>query len=36
MGQRAPQGGNRIEITLSGRKREYGGMKIDPKVVEKS
>ncbi len=32
---KAPQGGNRIEITLSGRKRGYGGMKLDPIVVEK-
>ena len=30
-----PLGGNRIEITLSGRKRGYGGMKLDPIVVEK-
>ena len=31
----SPLGGNRIEITLSGRKRGYGGMKLDPIVVEK-
>ena len=31
----SPQGGNRIEIMLSGRKRGYGGMKLDPIVVEK-
>ena len=31
----SPQGGNRIEITLSGRKRGYGEMKLNPIVVEK-
>ena len=29
------QGGNRIEIMLSGRLRGYGGMKLDPIVIEK-
>ena len=31
-----PQGGNRIEIVLSDHYRDYGGMKLDPIVVEKA
>ena len=36
VGGQAPQGGNRIEIVLSEQYRDYGGMKLDPIVVEKS
>ena len=32
----ALKGGNRIEIVLSDHYRDYGGMKLDPIVVEKS
>ena len=31
----SPQGGNETEIMLRARYSGYGGMKIDPKVVEK-
>ena len=30
-----PQGGNETEIMLKARYSRYGGMKLDPKVVEK-
>ena len=34
-GNGAPQGGNETEIMLRARYSGYGGMKLDPKVVEK-
>ena len=35
LGVKSPQGGNETEIMLRARYSGYGGMKLDPKVVEK-